>query len=158
MVTSKPSSLDFKIVPATEADCATVAKVEATSNCDASKTEPKNNISLVLFGPPSDSSFRAKDLANKVENDPSARIWKAIISDENGQEKIIAISLWHYYLEPKVIEDWKDIEWPAGAHQEGCNTFLRTTVAMRKKYMSGKIFGRTLLCKFLILDISANSV
>ncbi|CEJ61483.1 hypothetical protein PMG11_10016 [Penicillium brasilianum] len=141
MAASKSSSLDFKILPATEADCATVATIEAISNCNASKTEPKNNLSLVLFGPPGDSSFRAKDLASKLENDKTARIWKAVISDENAQEKIIAISLWHYYVEPKVIEDWKDIEWPAGAHQEGCNTFLRTTVAMRKKHMSGKEFG-----------------
>jgi hypothetical protein len=142
MAASKSSSLDFKILPATVADCATVATVEAISNCNPSKTEPKNNFALVLFGPTGDSSFRAKDLANKVENDKTARIWKAVISDGNNQEKIVAISLWHYYLEPQVIEDWKDIEWPAGAHQEGCNTLLRLSVAMRKKHMSEKKFGR----------------
>jgi hypothetical protein len=142
MATSRPTSLDYKVLVATEADCASIAKIEAISNCEASKTNPKNNISLVLFGPPDDASFRTKDLANKIQNDKSAHIWKAVITDADGQEKIIAFTLWHFYLEPKVIDDWKDIEWPSTANQEGCNLFLRSTVAMRKKHMSGKIFGR----------------
>lgn len=139
---SKRRSLDFKILPATEADCATIASIEAISNCEASKTKPENNISRVIFGPSNDTSLRAKDLLDKLQNDKSMQMWKVVISDDNGEDKIIALSIWHYYLEPKVIEDWKDIEWPPTAHAEGCNAYIRSATAMRKKHMSGKIFGR----------------
>lgn len=141
MATSRPE-LNFKILAATESDCAAFARIEDISNSNASKTDPRNNISLVLFGLPSDTSARTKDLADKLQNDKSAHIWKAVITDSDGQEKIIAVSLWHFYLEPKVIDDWKDIEWRPTANQEGANLFLRSAVAMRKKYMSGKVFGR----------------
>ncbi|KAF3401931.1 hypothetical protein F1880_009790 [Penicillium rolfsii] len=133
--------LDFKILVATEADCAAFAEIEDISNCNASKTHPRNNLSIVLFGPPGDTSFRTKDLADKIRNDNSARIWKAVLTDSEGQDKIVAFSLWHFYLEPKVIDDWKDIQWRPTANQEGANLFLRSAVAMRKKYMSGKVFG-----------------
>jgi hypothetical protein len=141
MAASRPE-LDFEVLAATESDCVAFATIEDISNSEASKTDPRNNISLVLFGPPGDTSARAKDLADKLQNDKSAHIWKAVITDSNGQEKIVAVSLWHFYLEHKVIEDWKDIEWRPTANQEGANLFLRSAVAMRKKYMSGKIFGR----------------
>lgn len=141
MAESRPK-LDYKVLVATEADCAEFARIEDISNCEASKTDPRNNISRVLFGPPSDTSARTKDLVDKLENDKSAHIWKAVITDSNGQEKIVAVALWHFYLEPKVIDDWKDIEWRPTANQEGANFFVRSAVAMRKKYMSGKVFGR----------------
>ena len=150
MADSQRRSLDYKILPATEADCVAIASIEATSNCLASKTKPENNLSRVLFGTSSDVSPRAKDLLDKLQNDKSMQMSKVVISDANGEEKIIALSIWHYYPEPKEIEDWKDIEWPPTAHGDGCNSYIRSAVAMRKKHMSGKIFGRKWLLNLLI--------
>ncbi|KAJ5152732.1 uncharacterized protein N7482_009210 [Penicillium canariense] len=141
MAVSSSSSLQFKVLPATEEDCAAMAMVETVSNCAASKVKPEHNLACVLFGPPGDTSVRTKDFIDKLQNDKTARMWKAVTTDPEGQEKVVALSLWHFYLEAVPIEDWKDIEWPASANSDGCNKFFRDVVAMRKKHMTERRFG-----------------
>lgn len=135
--------MQFKILPATEEDCYTLAKIEAIANTQSSKTSPERNVTRILFGPPNKSSheFRAKGLLEKLNNDKESRMWKAVV-DEDGQEKIVAWAHWFFYTEPPTIE-WKDIEWPAPINGAGANELLRNGHALRAKYMCGKSFGCT---------------
>lgn len=142
MAATRPTSLDFKILPATEVDCPTIATVESISNWNSGKTKPESNVSRVLFGAPGDESFRAKDLADKLQNDETMRMWKAVIRDTDSQEKIVAAAIWHFHHEPKEIKDWEDIEWPPERDSAGCNGFIRAAVSVRRKHMSEKKFGR----------------
>lgn len=145
MTISNPKRVEFKIHPATEEDCYTLAEIEAIANTTPTKTDPSQNPMKIIFGPPSKSSheFRAKGLVDKLKDDRDSRMWKAVISDENGSEKIVAWAHWFFYNEPPTIE-WNDIEWPAPINGEGANEFLRNGHALRAKYMTGKRFG----CKF----------
>lgn len=145
MTVSNPNnhpSLKFQILPATEEDCYTLAEIEAIANTTVTKTDPSQNPSRIIFGPPSRSSheFRAKGLVDKVKDDRESRMWKAVVIDETGSEKIVAWAHWFFYTEPPSIE-WKDIEWPAPVNGEGANEFLRNGHVLRKKYMGGKRFG-----------------
>ncbi|KAJ5691946.1 hypothetical protein N7462_001369 [Penicillium macrosclerotiorum] len=138
---STPASLNFEILLATEEDCPSLAKVEAVANTDADKEKPERNISRILFGPPDDVSFRAKDLTEKLQSDRTVRLWKAVVTDEEGKKKIVGFAFWYLYTEPKPIPEWKDIEWPAGANSAGCNEFIRKVVETRIKHMSEMRFG-----------------
>lgn len=135
-------------------DCLTLANIEAVANHEASKAKPDSNIARILLGPPGDQSFRTKDLVDKMRNDPTLRIWKVVIGSE-GEEKIIAYAFWNFYTEAKPIEEWKDIDWPAQANRDGCNQYMASVVAMRKKHMSGRKFGCRPICMPFFLK-SAN--
>ncbi|KAF7715441.1 Uncharacterized protein PECH_007137 [Penicillium ucsense] len=138
----KPTKPDYQILPATQSDCAAIAQVEALSNFHASNTSPRCNPAQVIFPPPDDVSSRTKDLSDKTQNDPSMKMWKVVVTDQaDGQEKIVSLAIWHFYPEPKAVDEWKDIEWPANAQGEACNAFIRGMAALRKKHMSGKTFG-----------------
>lgn len=145
MTVSNPSRMQFKILPATEADCTTLAEIEAIANTETNKGSPEESIPRIIFGPPAKGAieFRAQGLVDKLNNDKESRMWKAVISGENGSEKIVAWAHWFFYTEPPTIE-WKDIEWPAPIKGDGANELLRNGHALRAKYMSGKRFG----CKF----------
>ena len=138
---SSPNRLDYKILPATQSDCAAIAQVEALSNFNSSKTAPRCNPAQVIFPPPDDVSSRTKDFSEKTQNDPSMKIWKAVATVD-GVDKIVAMTVWHFYPEPKIVDDWKDIDWPSNAQGEACNGFIRGMASLRKKHMSGKEFGR----------------
>lgn len=142
MTISNPNRLSFKILPTTEKDCYTLAEIEALANTTATKTLPERNVSNVIFGGPSKASleFREKMLVDKLNNDNESRIWKAVTSDENGQEKIVAWAQWFFYTEPPTIE-WRDIEWTPPINRDGANELLRNSHAIRAKYMSGRRFG-----------------
>ncbi|KAI2786862.1 hypothetical protein POX_g09258 [Penicillium oxalicum] len=137
---SSPNRLDYKILPATQSDCAAIAQVEALSNFNSSKTAPRCNPAQVIFPPPDDVSSRTKDFSEKTQNDPSMKIWKAVATVD-GVDKIVAMTVWHFYPEPKIVDDWKDIDWPSNAQGEACNGFIRGMASLRKKHMSGKEFG-----------------
>lgn len=133
--------IDFKILPATEEDAFTLAQVEAIANDEANKARGENNLSHVIFGPPSDvrMEFRAKGLVDKIKNDTYARNYKAVV-EENGEEKIVGWANWFFYTEPQPIE-FKEIDWPAGTNAKACNEFIQTLTAVRAKHQTGKKFG-----------------
>lgn len=142
MSVSRPSSVEFTILPATENDCDALAEIEAVANGQTNKGKPESNLPRVIFGPPSKASqdFRAKDLLDKLKNDKFTRMWKAVVNDGNGKEKIAAWAHWYYYTEPQPIE-WKDIEWPEPVNSDGANEYIGKAHAIRGKYMSGKKFA-----------------
>lgn len=148
---SSPNRLDYKILPATQSDCAAIAQVEALSNFNSSKTAPRCNPAQVIFPPPDDVSSRTKDFSEKTQNDPSMKIWKAVATVD-GVDKIVAMTVWHFYPEPKIVDDWKDIDWPSNAQGEACNGFIRGMASLRKKHMSGKEFGRKFLFFFFFFS------
>lgn len=145
MTVTNPNRMQFKILPAAEKDCYRFAEIEAIANTTATKTLPERNVANIIFRGPNKEclEFREKMLVDNVNNDNNSRIWKAVISGENGQEKIVAWAQWFFYTEPPTIE-WKDIEWTAPINSEGANELLRISHTTRAKYMSGKRFG----CKF----------
>ncbi|KAJ5771976.1 hypothetical protein N7520_002505 [Penicillium odoratum] len=137
-----PTSIAFKILPATEDDFLALARVESISNDTVSKTPIEANVSRIMFGPPNEENhrFRAKGLADKLQKDPTMRNYKAVV-EEDGKEKIVAWAEWNFYTEVEPIKDWVDIDWPATANGAACNDIIGKFTALRQKYMSGKRYA-----------------
>jgi hypothetical protein len=148
----RPALIDFQVIPATEDDCLTLAQVEAIAFDNSKKEPPGSNTFQIMFGSYSDvgNEFRRGNFLEKMQTDPTARFWKAVIKDENGQEKIIGWARWHYFTEPKIIEPLKkDIPWPASANPDACNEFIGAVELAKKKHMDGKRFGCRIFMEIL---------
>lgn len=141
--------MTFQILPAGEEDSQTLAEIESIANVESNKNRGKRNLSQVVFGPPNPTSqeFRARGLREKLQSDPYNRVWKAVVTDDNGNEKIVAWANWHFFTEPQPIE-WKTLDFPAPVNSEGANAFISSATALRAKYMTGKRFA----CKFSVFD------
>lgn len=144
MAAVRPPSIDFQILPATEDDCLALAKVEALAFDNAKKETPGSNTFQIMFGSCSEvgCAFRQQNFLEKMKEDATAYLWKAVINDGNGQEKIIGWATWHFFTEPKTVEPLKqDIPWPPTANADACNEFIGDVAMARKRHMDGKEFA-----------------
>ena len=142
MATPKKTPLPYRILPATEADCHDLARIEAFSFADTQTAGPSEF--QIMFGSPTEAgiAFREKSFLDKLQKDPSAKFWKVVIDEvEGNQEKIVACALWHFYKEPLVLDEWKSIEWPSIANAEACEYLASGVHNMRYKYMNGRKYG-----------------
>ncbi|KAJ5633559.1 hypothetical protein N7528_001401 [Penicillium herquei] len=136
-----PRSIKFQILPATADDFYALAEVEAVSNLAATKTALESNITYLMFGQPKTEACnkdRANGLNEMLTSDPAMKNYKAVVQDENGQDKIVAWAQWGFYTEVPVIKDWADREWPEGANAAACNGIIAGISSARKKHMAGK--------------------
>ncbi|KAJ6145108.1 hypothetical protein N7470_009003 [Penicillium chermesinum] len=116
---SIPNPLEFKILRASEDDFVTLASVESIANFHMIKTDPKDSIARIIFGPrpPSQENWklRAKGLVEEAKKGSVLRMYKAVVEEADGKQKIIGCAFWFFYTDPEAleIEDYEDIEWPA---------------------------------------------
>lgn len=140
MGSTESNDANIEILPATEDDFVTLASIESIANDMMTKTQPTGNISKIMFGPPSEGNWehRAKGLVEKMQKDPNAKIYKAVIKQSDGQSKTIAWSNWYFNTEGSKIDDWKDIEWPPSTNAVAANEIIGSLTRLRQKYMSEK--------------------
>lgn len=148
----RPSLIDFEVLPATEDDCLELAQVQSIAFDNAKKEIPGANIFVTMFGPSSEegNEFRRHGLVEKMKNDPTVRTWKAVLKDDDGKDKIIGWSLWHFFTEPKSVDLLKkDIPWPSTTNAEAANEFIGDAAVVRKRHMDDKRFG----CKIWLMGL-----
>lgn len=136
------------ILPAQETDCSTLAWIEQRGNDHADKGIGRSNLIQLLFGPfnAQNQESRGENLASQMQTDPTVEFHKAVLNDGSAEHgKIVAWSQWHYYLEPRPVEEWKNKDWPLSHSPDGCNEFLGAVAAARNTHMSGQKYGRTYL-------------
>ncbi|KAL1967794.1 hypothetical protein VTN77DRAFT_2483 [Rasamsonia byssochlamydoides] len=154
---AKSSPLQVTVLPATQADCLTLAQIESIAfhstsnhnngnNSSADDSGRPSTLARVMFGPPTAEghAFRAKDLAEKMQTDPSLRVFKAVVNVDarkEEQHKIVAWAGWHYYFDPQPIEEWQDKEWPGSWSPQACNDFFGTIARKRNQYMGEKRYA-----------------
>jgi len=139
-----PPRVEFKVIPATEEDCMTLAQTQAIAYDNAKKDTPETNIYQRMFGSYSDevNAFREQGFVNKMQQDPTAHFFKAVTQDANGQERMMGWTLWYYFTEPKIVEHFKiETPWPSTANVDCANEFIGESTLVRAKYMNGKRFG-----------------
>lgn len=111
-----------------------------------------------MFGPfnAQNQAVRAEDLAHQMQTDPTVQVHKAVLSDGGAeQNKIVAWAQWHYYLEPRPVEEWQNRDFPFSRHPDACNEFLGGVTGVRNKHMAGEKYGRTY---FIFLYISSPGI
>ncbi|KAJ5721227.1 uncharacterized protein N7483_009161 [Penicillium malachiteum] len=138
---ANPRSIRFQILPATADDFYALAEVEAVSNLAAAKVARESNITYLMFGHPKSGECnkdRARGLNEMLRTDPAMKNYKAVVQDDNGQDKIVAWAQWGFYTEVQPIKDWTDREWPETANAAACNGIIAEISSARKKHMSGK--------------------
>lgn len=148
----RPPKLDFRVIPATEEDCMTLAQIQAIAYDNAKKDSPETNIYQRMFGSYNEevNKFREQGILGKMRQDPTAHFFKAVTQDENGQEKIMGWTLWFYFTNPKIVEFSKiEDQWPSTANVDCANEFIGDSTLVRAKYMSGKRFGCKIIGIFL---------
>jgi hypothetical protein len=149
---AKSSPLHVTILPASEADCLVLCQIRsiAFDNNDRTSTTDSSsrpsNLSRVLFGPPSREVpvVRAQALAEKMRTDPTVKMFKAaVVVDDAGeqQQKIVAWTQWHYYLDPQPVEEWQDKELPDIRSNQAYNDFFGSLLRKRNQYMGGKRYA-----------------
>lgn len=145
MAESKPSKVQYKILPGGVDDCSAFGHIEVVAFNDLVKEKSESSLYRFLFGPATEESqeFRAKDFVDKINESPTARFWKVVTSDPDdpSQEKIIAGAIWYFHTEPFAPKVWEDIEWPAFVNGAACNQFLKDLTGVKRKHMQGKRFG-----------------
>ena len=81
-------------------------------------------------------SHRAKEIADKMANDPTVQFTKAIVD-----EKLVAWAEWHYYPDGKKEKDQED-PWPEGANVEACKEIFGKLYRFREERMAGTRHAR----------------
>ncbi|KAJ6007862.1 hypothetical protein N7540_011838, partial [Penicillium herquei] len=138
---TNPRSLQFQILPATADDFYALSEVEAVSNLTPTKIAQESNITYLMFGSPKSEECnkdRAHGLNEMLRSDPAMKNYKAVVQDDNGQDKIVAWAQWGFYTEVQPIKDWADREWPETANADACNGIIAQIATARQKHMSGK--------------------
>ncbi|KAJ5930975.1 hypothetical protein N7466_006468 [Penicillium verhagenii] len=143
-MTTQTPPLPFRLIPATEDDCPTLARIEATALA-STKNEPVNVLWYTTFGPPTEEgiAYRAQNFSDALKSSPSNKIWKAVIADPDSPtgEKIVGFSLWCFYTEPEYMPEWKGMEWPSTANAVASNELIGELNALKKRHMDGKCYG-----------------
>lgn len=138
-------SVKTSILPADEADCPLLAQIESLAFSTCSKDGESSNLNRIMFGPPSAEreAVRAGELLQKMQTDSTARVYKAVINhDTTGDETIVEFAIWHHYLDPHPVEEWKDSTWSAFRSPRACNEFFGALTAARNTHMAGRRYGR----------------
>lgn len=128
---------------ATEADIRSLAQNETDAFNASNTPEEGPNLGEIMFGPPTADRLdrRIKDLLEKMRTLPEARFFKAVIPDDNGNDRIVGFALWHCYTDPIPVEDtWQDLPWEGAANPAACNEIIGGMARVRTKYMGGKRF------------------
>ncbi|KOS22034.1 hypothetical protein ESCO_001887 [Escovopsis weberi] len=110
--------MPLKVVPASEADAARSAAIEAIAYGPTA-------VSRVLFpGPfPSDGSSRVDVLVQQLRADPACRWLKVVDTDlaDRGEEDMVAFAKW-YIWEGEPI--YREPTWGPGTNPEMCDAFF----------------------------------
>lgn len=142
-----PSSPSVRtdIIPADEADCLLLAQIESLAFSYCSEGQEASNLSRIMFGDPSAEreDIRAAELLKKMQTDSTAKIYKAVVNNDIAESrKIVGWAIWHYYLDPRPVEEWEDSTWSLCRSPDACNEFFGSLTRARNYHMSGRRYGR----------------
>ncbi|EEA25914.1 hypothetical protein TMatcc_005838 [Talaromyces marneffei ATCC 18224] len=113
----------------------------------------------LMFGVPSAEGYaiRARAINERLKTNPDYHIYKAILKENGGTEKIVGFAAWRFCADaPFPVEDtWKDLPWEGCANPTACNDFFGGLARLRTKYLGGK---KVALLETLTIDPSAQGL
>ncbi|CCF39416.1 acetyltransferase [Colletotrichum higginsianum] len=124
--------MPIEIQTVVEADLRRCAEIEHLAFAESSSNK-------LLFPGPLPEDFlglQASDLAKKVREDPSVRMFKAVDTALSGDEAIIAWSKFNVYPDGMPVP--KPRVWGPGSNEEACNQLFGGMDRMRERLMAGK--------------------
>lgn len=145
---------EITIVPADENDTLILAQIESMAfdgpssyalgrtNTTASDKEQPLSQNRLMFGIPSAEGFaiRARGINERLKTSPDYHIYKAVLKEDDGTEKIVGFAAWRFCADvPFPVEDtWKDLPWEGAANPTACNDFFGGMAKLRTKNLGGK--------------------
>ncbi|EED21794.1 conserved hypothetical protein [Talaromyces stipitatus ATCC 10500] len=172
MTQTKP---EITVVRATENDTLVLAEIESlafdgpspyalnrtntTSENEPDKGSEPISQNRIMFGLPSAEgrAIRARGINERLKTSSDYHIYKAVLEEEDGKEKIVGFAAWRFCAdEPFPVEDtWKDLPWEGCANPRACNDFFGAIARFRTKYLGGK---KVALLETLVIHPSAQGL
>lgn len=158
---------EITIVPADENDTLVLAQIESLAfdapspyalsrnnkpESDKGQEKPLSQGRL-MFGIPSAQghAIRAHAINERLKTSPDYHIYKAILRENDGTEKIVGFAAWRFCADvPFPVEDtWKDLPWEGAANPTACNDFFGGMARLRTRNLGGRKVACTSFFSFL---------
>lgn len=141
--------MPLEILPATEADLPGCIAVHFAAFADVSM------IHQIMYPKGVDDAVRADGLPPATEDfrNPNIRFMKAVDTDADDLQKVIAYSKWYFYKEERPREEW-DVPWKASRKLKDVNydaleAFIGQIKESRKRIQGGSKHAREYSSLFL---------
>ncbi|KAJ5604819.1 hypothetical protein N7510_009973 [Penicillium lagena] len=138
------SSCRIHILPAEETDFPELAQVEQMAFDHDDKGNEESSVMHIMFGSfnAQSQASRCEELSHDTQTDPTLEIYKAVVCDGSSERgKVAGWAQWHYYLEPKQVDHWKNKDWSWTRNPDASNEFFGAIETARNIHMSGQRFA-----------------